>query len=499
MANTPKAKAPSEVALSAVEEALEADFGATPEPNSSSEQESTTADTPQMSATPAKEAGTTAPSSDKKLAQLVEENQASRQVRRNGRGGRPPTASNDDRQSIGSLMFALQRKPSAAPFWFAFAVSVVWASLGLAMSWDTFAAQLEQSASFSGVFENPTLVLISVFIVVPIAFVWVMALMFWRAQEMRNVARGMTEVALRLAEPEDVAKESILNVGQAIRREAAAMGDGIERAIARASELEVLIHKEVSSLENSYNDNELKIRRLVEELVSQREAIQANAELVRETISGSHENLASQLANTSEEFASSVDRARERLTGSIDSVLEQMTSRLEGRVSEVTDSFTEAGSNMVSSLTIRSDDYVERLTSTGSELVETLSETGSKLSETLHERGASINEEFSSTASSFINNLTERGTDLNTRLSETSEALVDNLASRSQEITATLSSTGTEIVDGLSARGNEISDLLAQRGEALQTTLGAAGAELSATITDQTEAMKGVLQAQVPS
>ena len=37
------------------------------------------------------------------------------------------------------------------------------------------------------------------------------------------------------------------------------MGDGIERAIARASELEVLVHNEVSSLERSYNDNELKI------------------------------------------------------------------------------------------------------------------------------------------------------------------------------------------------------------------------------------------------
>lgn len=154
MANTPKAKAPSEVALSAVEEALQADFGAPQESMLSSEQESTSADTPQMSASPAKEAATTAPSTDKKLAQLVEENQAPRQVRKRGRGGRPPTASNDDRQSIGSLMFALQRKPSAAPFWFAFAVSVVWASLGLAMSWGAFAEQLEKSSSFAGVFET---------------------------------------------------------------------------------------------------------------------------------------------------------------------------------------------------------------------------------------------------------------------------------------------------------------------------------------------------------
>jgi len=41
---------------------------------------------------------------------------------------------------------------------------------------------------------------------------------------------------MRLAEPETVARESIVTVGQAIRREVAAMGDGVERALARAAE-----------------------------------------------------------------------------------------------------------------------------------------------------------------------------------------------------------------------------------------------------------------------
>ena len=75
------------------------------------------------------------------------------------------------------------------------------------------------------------------------------------------VSRTMTEVALRLAEPENIAKESVVTVSQAIRREVAAMGDGIERALARASELEVLVHNEVASLERSYTDNELRVRR----------------------------------------------------------------------------------------------------------------------------------------------------------------------------------------------------------------------------------------------
>ena len=53
---------------------------------------------------------------------------------------------------------------------------------------------------------------------------------------MRLVAQSMAKVAMRLAEPESVARDSIVTVGQAIRREVAAMGDGVERALARASD-----------------------------------------------------------------------------------------------------------------------------------------------------------------------------------------------------------------------------------------------------------------------
>ncbi len=55
----------------------------------------------------------------------------------------------------------------------------------------------------------------------------------------------MTEVAIRLIEPETIATEQVVTLSQAIRREAASMGDGIERALARAGELEVIVRTEV--------------------------------------------------------------------------------------------------------------------------------------------------------------------------------------------------------------------------------------------------------------
>ena len=69
----------------------------------------------------------------------------------------------------------------------------------------------------------------------------------------------MAEAALRFGEPETIARDAVVTVGQAIRREVAAMGDGVERALARAAELETLVNNEVAALERAYNDNEMRI------------------------------------------------------------------------------------------------------------------------------------------------------------------------------------------------------------------------------------------------
>ncbi len=80
------------------------------------------------------------------------------------------------------------------------------------------------------------------------------------------MASAMTEVAVRLAEPDKLAEQSVASLGQTIRRQVAAMNDAISRAIGRAGELETLVHNEVAALERSYSDNELRVRGLISEL-----------------------------------------------------------------------------------------------------------------------------------------------------------------------------------------------------------------------------------------
>jgi hypothetical protein len=163
----------------------------------------------------------------------------------------PRRAANDDRIGIGQILQALRHRPSRGPHIAAGVAGFIWAVVCIAAlySIDTQAVFGTAKLGFAAMLA------IGGAIVVPIVFFFVLAHMFNRAQDMRVVAESMAEVAMRLAQPETVARESIVTVGQAIRREVAAMGDGVERALARAAELEALVHNEVSALERAYNDN----------------------------------------------------------------------------------------------------------------------------------------------------------------------------------------------------------------------------------------------------
>ena len=213
-------------------------------------------------------------------------------------------AANDDLPSIGGLIFALQQKPSKSPFLVALVASLVWFVVGGIFAYSLIANQLAAPDGTSGLFTNPAALIALVTVLVPIAIFWFLALLVWRAQELRLMASAMTEVAVRLAEPDKLAEQSVASLGQTIRRQVAAMNDAISRAIGRAGELEALVHNEVATLERSYSDNELRVRGLISELASEREALSNNSHRVSESLRGVGQEIARNLAAAS----SSIDK-----------------------------------------------------------------------------------------------------------------------------------------------------------------------------------------------
>ena len=176
-------------------------------------------------------------------------------------------AANDDRQSVGQIIARLHSRPSRTPLVLASILSVLWLVGGIAWAISLY----RQEFSLGEFLTNPIVFPVAAGLLLPAAGFLLLAVLIRRMQELRGIARSMTEVTVRLAEPENLSTDTVVTVGQAIRREVAALGDGIERAIARATELEAMVKNEVSTLERAYDDNEVRVRNLVDELQSERE------------------------------------------------------------------------------------------------------------------------------------------------------------------------------------------------------------------------------------
>ena len=236
------------------------------------------------------------------------------------------TAANDDQQSIGEILRALQRRPPRTSYLVAAVFSGAWIVGCLALSW----AYLSDLNTALGPDHSPAAVMIGLgaAALLPIIFFFGVAHMAWRAQELRLIAQSMAGVAMRLAEPESVARDSIVSVGHAIRREVAAMGDGVERALARAGELEAMVQNEVAALARSYGDNEVRIRNLVQDLASQRDNLVSQAEQVRSAINNVHIDLTQDLSTISDLVGQQVNEAAQRITNSLAEKGEHITLSL---------------------------------------------------------------------------------------------------------------------------------------------------------------------------
>lgn len=262
-----------------------------------------------------------------------EDTPPSRRAARRRPAGPPrgKVAANDDAPSIGGLIYALEQKPSNAPFRYAAIATGVWTVICLVFLWAILRAEFATGASFGSLFEKPVTFLTLTAIVVPIAVLWALALLAWRSEELRLRSSTMTEVAIRLAEPDRMAEQSVASLGQAVRRQVAFMNDAISRALGRAGELEALVHNEVTALERSYEENERKIRGLIQELAGERGALLGTSERVTETLKTLGTDiptLIDKLANQQLKLAGIIQGAGDNLTA-LESAVGQSTDRLE--------------------------------------------------------------------------------------------------------------------------------------------------------------------------
>ncbi len=355
---------------------------------------------------------------------------------RHARSARPKllAAANDDQQSIGQILQTLQRRPARTSYVVAAVFSAAWVVGCLALSW----AYLSDLNAALAPGHSPAAIMIGLgaAALLPIIFFFGVAHMAWRSQELRLIAQSMAGVAMRLAEPESVARDSIVSVGQAIRREVAAMGDGVERALARASELETLVQNEVAALARTYGDNEVRIRGLIQDLANQRDTLVSQAEQVRSAINNVHIDLTQDLSTISDLVGQQVNEAAQRITHSLAEKGEHITLSL-GQV----------GDTMIEQLSVRGGDLLERLETASAETSRAIATASDRLGSTLSFKTDHIGEEFAEIAQGLEDMMTSRLDRVTEGFSEKSLAIVDMMVGRSQELTDLVNGRAQELTD----------------------------------------------------
>jgi len=378
-------------------------------------------------------------------------------------------AANDDQQSIGQILRALQRRPARSSYFVATAFSCAWIVGCLSLAF----AYLSDINAALGADRSPLALMIGLgaAALLPVIFFFGVAHMAWRAQELRLIAQSMARVAMRLAEPESVARDSIVTVGQAIRREVAAMGDGVERALARASELEALVQNEVAALERAYSDNEVRILGLLQDLGSQRDILVGQAEQVRAALNNVQIDLTQDLSTISDLVGQQVDEAAQRITHSLAERGEQITLTL-GQI----------GDNMIQQLGERGSDLLDRLEAASVETSRAITLASEQLGSSLDFKTSHIGEEFAEIATGLEDMMASRLDRITENFSEKSLAVVDLMIGRSKELTDAIIETSSELAETIATRADEANSTLKSSGESILLDLDLRGGEVAAKL-----------------
>lgn len=322
-------------------------------------------------------------------------------------------AANDAGLTASPILATLDQRVSGSAYVMAGILSLIWvggiATLAYFFLKDRFAGITDASV----IVADPIVVGAVLFAMVPVFIFFAFAVMITRAREFRLAAKAMTQVAIRLAEPEARGTGKISTMGQAIRREVTAMNEGIERTIARASELETLVHSEVNALERSYTDNEVRVRSLVSDLSNERDQIVSYAERLRTSIVGAREDLKDELGQAGDEIALRIALSGETVAQLMDTHSATLQERTTEISHSIEDLFNQNSENLLNNLRSSGNDITgeidSRLSMINSQFVlqskelisdfetrvDTLDSTAERLNDTISERTRQLNEALS--------------------------------------------------------------------------------------------------------
>jgi len=410
-----------------------------------------------------------------------------RQKTSQAQGGRRPQPlrtrpANENEPGTAALISRLRKRPSSAPLWFAFAASMMWVFAFFALFSEQF---LALSAPLSGN-NMPRILTGAMILLLPIFLSFSTAYLLWRAQQMRQVSEGLVHTAMRLIRPQEVAADGLMSISQSIRYDVDQLVGGIEHAMARAGELEGMVHREISNIERAFGSNEERIRTLLAGLENQRNALRDAGEVInKETaplISRLEDSTGSlgSLVSTATSALSNLDEGLKNSSGELSQTVEEFSSRATIAGNELTvqsQRMDQMSDVMVNEMRVFSESLSSQIdaiaNSTGK-----LNKGSVDFTQNVHGMEAKIltalktsSEELGTINSDVLRNVERMTGTLSEQLGSTGTQLSELLHSTSTNLTYHLQSTSAEVAKAMERSGIDVSQQIETSGVALADKL----------------------------
>ena len=382
--------------------------------------------------------------------------------------GQTGSVANDDRLGGTRLIYNMQARSSGTPIVIASVLSLVWFAITGGIAYLRYSPALGEPNGLQSVIGSAEFIGLMALIGLPIIGFFAFAVLVRRAQELKIAATSMTQAAMRLTDPEATAADKVATVGQAVRREVNALGDGLERALSRAGELEVMVHNEVTSLERTYSENETRLRALIQDLAEQRDAVIINSDKVRDAIGGAHtamigdlEQIGTVLQATITEHGAAARAQIEDATNSFHSVLD------------------EHADGFVSRIDTRAADMAAAIESKYDRFDGLFDSRTNLLSSAIEARMDSLIQEIDGRAAVVSASIEDGTTNLAATLSQGSDAMLSGLDEREASLSKALEALSGRVVNDIGGRTMHAEDVLTSLIRQLLEFTGASTGSIS--------------------
>ncbi len=410
-------------------------------------------------------------------------------------------AANDDRSAMGKLIYNLQRPASLTPYIFAAIAALTWIVAAFVLDATLMDGALAKTLSLQAGpsaqnIAAPYVATLLTVVVIPVVLFFVVAALFRRMQEIRNVSRAMTDIAIRLVAPGDAAKRNLASSPQAVRGELENLGTSIERALARAGEYEIQIHNEVALLDRAYEENDYRIRRLIQDLADEREAVVSNGERLHHAISGAYQMLANELSSTSERIDSEIRDAHTRIKKSVDTGATDISAGLTAQSATLLKGLREQGRTVARQIGAEVERIFERIDAKNTELSTSFSETSNQSMHSLIDAGAQLISELSDRSEKLNNELNSAGQTLLDDVIARADTLTDKLEAQTERMHDLIAIKGEELDKRLESSAERLGDLLSERAGKVNQSIEANASAIVASVTQKCQGLAAQLAEQ---